>query len=144
MLCCFWIFELFIVREHIPFVLVRSSNVYISATLLGWCSFWASLLHCWMVASLFLFFKNQFPASWSDSLSLPFSLWLKARKSWIWKYRGPSPSFSAQHKNEMKKNKSTLFRSLHWVVFPKPLFSTEFTKSCHVESGLNSTTTFPI
>ena len=76
MLCCFWIFELFTVREHIPFVLVRSFTVYIYTTLLGWCSFWASLL---------LFYKNQFPA---DSLSPPFSLWSKISKSWdqIWNW----------------------------------------------------------
>ena len=126
------------------FNFMNALTVYIFATLLGWCYFWASLLHCWMVASLFLFYKNQFPASWSDFLSSPFSLWLKTRKSWVWKYGGLSPSFPAQHTNEMKKTKSTLFWSLHWVVFPKLLFSVEFTKSYHVESGLNSATAFPI
>ena len=60
------------------FNFMNALTVYISATLLGWFSFWASLLHCWMVASLLLFYKNQFPA---DSLSPPFSLWLKTSKS---------------------------------------------------------------
>ena len=85
-------------------------------------------------------------------LSPPFSLWLKTRKSWVWKYGGLSPSFHVQHTNEIIffKTKSTLFLnnglfwSLHWAVFPKPLFYTEFTKSYHVERGLNSATTFPI
>ena len=60
------------------FNFMNALTVYISATLLGWFYFWASLLHCWMVASLLLFYKNQFPA---NSLSPPFSLWLKTSKS---------------------------------------------------------------
>ena len=37
-----------------------------------------------------------------------------------------------------------LFQILHWFVFPKPLFSVEFTKIYHMESGLNSTTTMQL
>ena len=127
------------------FNFMNALTVYISANIMGWFSFLASLMHCWMVASLFLFYKNQFPA---DSLSPPFSLCLKTSKSLsleIWW----TISFlsSAAHKSN-EKTKSTLnnglFWSLDWVFFPKALFSAEFTKSYHVESGLNSATTFPI